>query len=135
MKSYDIIVRMLDKMNRRMLLDRFIHKNDYFFNNGQTVQMIDISKDIINYTVIKLKLDINKSNFAIFVMIRFQKKIINHMLFRFFVNEKSSSLYMKNLETFIRNASNEEIIKRCYSQLPSYISIIKHKENRLWERF
>jgi hypothetical protein len=133
MQTNSNLLKMLNKVNRRILLDRLMHKKEYIFNEGQTVDMIDISKDFLNYTIIKLKPDVNKPNYAIFVMIQINKKVITHQMIRYLDNEKSSNNYIKELKKMINISTNEEIIKVCYEQSPTLFSVLLHKKNIVLE--
>lgn len=121
------ILKLLNKINRKILLDRLYHRKNYFFDLGQTKEMIDIKKDCLNYTIVNLNTNISTDNYFVFVAIEMNGKIVTHQLSQTFSDFSSSKKYMNYLKKFIITSSNEAIIEKCYLNLPTFSQIFFSK--------
>lgn len=133
MKSEIKSKRLLNKIYRKNLLDYFFHKNNYVFDNGQTQEMIDIKRDVFQYIIVQLKLDVFKEGYLVFIMICIDNKVITHQFTKYFSDKHVSKEYMIYLKNLIFNLSDDEIIEQCYHQMPSFFQILKGNYSMSWK--
>lgn len=114
------LIKKLKKINRYILLDMFLHKDEYYFNNGQTKEIKDIFKENINYHIVKCNTDIRTKNYIVFLIISTDNKNITHQLLKEFNNVTSANKYFKDLHSFVLENSNTDIINTCYKELAKF---------------
>ena len=105
------------KISKIISLDKILHNNKYVFDNGQVEDIVDIVKDDIKYSVIKLNTDTETTNYLVFVNIRTNEKTALHQLIQEFSGKTKSTEYFRTLKKYIKNNTNEEIIDRCFNEM------------------
>lgn len=120
MKLNKELTKKFNKISRVIQLDKFLHNDQYSFDNGQVEKMIDIRKDNVKYTIIKLNTDIETKDYLVFMIIHTNDKSVTHQLKRAFNRKMDTNAYFKTLCTYIENNSNSEIIDRCYEELSEF---------------
>ena len=105
------------KISKIISLDKILHNNKYVFDNGQVEDIVDIVKDDIKYSIIKLNTDTETTNYLVFVNIRTNEKTALHQLIQEFSGKTKSTEYFRTLKKYIKNNTNEEIIDRCFNEM------------------
>lgn len=111
------IKRKLNRIFRVIKLDRFLHKKEYYSDNGKTEKFLEIYKDNITYTLVKNNEDISTNIYIVYVIIELNNKIATRQLMKRFSSEEEAEKYFKYLSEYINESSNEEIIQNCYTKL------------------
>lgn len=114
------LTKKFNKISRIISLDKFLHNDEYFFDDGQVEKIIDIVKENIKYSVIKLNTVIGENDYLVFTIIHTNDKSTTHQLMRSFNNKTKTNQYFKTLCAYISEASNEDIINKCYEELSSF---------------
>lgn len=117
MKKNQGQIKKFNKISKIINLDKFLHNNKYFFDNGQVEEIEDIIKDNIKYSVIKLNKDIKTSDYLVYVLIIANKKTATHQLLQEFSGKTKSTEYFRSLKRYIKNNTNEQIIDRCFAEM------------------
>lgn len=120
MKLSKELTKKFNRINKVIRLDKFLHNDQYCFDNGQVEKMIDIRKDNVKYTVIKLNTDTNTKDYLVFMIIHTNDKTVTHQLKKSFNRKMDTNEYFKYLCNYIQNNSNTEIIDRCYEELSQF---------------
>lgn len=109
-----------NKINKIIRLDKLLHSDKYYFDNGQVKEIVDIVKDNVKYSIMKVNTDINTKDYLVFVIIHTNDKSATHQLLQEFVGITKTNEYFKTLKTYITNNSNNDIINRCYEELSDF---------------
>lgn len=109
-----------NKINKVIKLDKLLHNDKYNFDNGQVEEIIDIVKENIKYSIIKVNTDIDTNDYLVFVIIKTNDKSATHQLLQEFDCVHKTNEYFRTLESYITNTSNNDIINRCYEELSSF---------------
>lgn len=109
-----------NRLGRIIRVDKFFNKDKYYFDNGQTTSIADINKENVSYTIIKLNTDIDTEDYLVFSIIKTNNRAVTHQLLKIFNNERDAEKYYKELKSYIRSHSNEEIINKCYEDLSDF---------------
>ncbi len=120
MKLNKELTKKFNKISKVVQLDKFLHSEQYYFDNGQVEEMVDIRKENMKYTVIKLNTDIENEHYLVFMIIHANDRAVTHQLKKSFHHAITTNDYFKSLCTYIENNSNSEIIDRCYHELSEF---------------
>ena len=117
MKKTQGQLKKINKISKIINLDKFLHNNKYFFDNGQVEEIEDIIKGDIKYSIIKLNKDIKTSDYLVYVLIIVNKKTATHQLLQEISGKTKSTEYFRSLKRYIKNTTNDEIIDRCFNEM------------------
>lgn len=120
MKSNKHLMKRFNKIRHIISLDKLLHKEYYYFENGKMLDKFKVKKEGIEYSVLKIKPDKSKNKYLVYVNIYINNKIVEQQLLKTFDNIDSMIDYYENISIYINCTSNEEIIERCYNELPSF---------------
>lgn len=109
-----------NKINKVIRLDKFLHNDKYNFDNGQVEEILDIVKENVKYSIMKVNTDIDTNEYLVFVIIQTNDKSATHQLLQEFNCINKTNEYFKTLENYITNTSNSDIIDKCYEELSSF---------------
>lgn len=109
-----------NKISKIIRLDKFLHNDKYYFDNGQVEEIVDIVKENVKYSIIKVNTDINTKDYLVFVIIQTNDKSATHQLLQEFDGITKTNKYFRTLKTYITNNSNDDIINRCYEELADF---------------
>ena len=111
------LTKKFNKINKIISLDKLLHSDMYYFDNGQVEKMVDINEENVKYTVIKVNTDTSTKDYLVFAIIHTNDKSTTHQLLKSFNTKTKTNEYFKSLCTYIKNTSNDDIINKCYEDL------------------
>lgn len=113
-------IKKFNRIRKVVKIDKLFRNRQYYFDNGQVLEMVDIIKENVKYTIIKLNTNVKIKEYLVFVIIRINDKVISYQLKRTFNCAIDTDEYFKYLYNYIENSSINEIIDICYQELSCF---------------
>lgn len=113
-------LKQIKKINRIIKLDKLLHSNEYYFDDGQVTNTERIEKDNFHYSVIKLNTDVATDNYMVYVIVRTNKKTVTHQLLKTFTSENKADKCFNSLVKYINKSNNVDIIDKCFNDLSEF---------------
>ena len=121
MRLNKYLTKKFNKISNIIRLDKFLHNEMYCFDDGQVEKIVDIRKDNVKYSVIKLNTTLGTKDYLVFAIIMTNDKQATHQLLKSFNNNKTqTNQYFKTLCSYIENNSNDDIINKCFEELSDF---------------
>ena len=115
------LTKKFNKISNVIKLDKFLHNEVYYFDNGQVEKIVDINKDNVDYSIIKLNTVLGTRDYLVYAIIKTNDKQATHQLLKSFNNNKTkSNEYFRTLCSYIKNNSNDDIINKCFEELSDF---------------
>ena len=105
------LTKKFNKINKIISLDKLLHSDMYYFDNGQVEKMVDINKENVKYTVIKVNTDTSTKDYLVFAIIHTNDKSTTHQLLKSFNTKTKTNEYFKSfLAAIFSPLSNKRLI-------------------------
>lgn len=114
------LTKKFNKISNIIRLDKFLHNEMYCFDDGQVEKIVDINKENVKYSVIKLNTTLGTKDYLVFAIIMTNDKQATHQLLKSFNNKTKTNQYFKTLCSYIENNSNDDIINKCFEELNDF---------------
>lgn len=108
------------KISKVITIDKIFHSDKYYFDNGQVEEIIDIIKDNIKYSIMKVKPNRMSDEYLVYVLIRTPDNYATHQLLEECVGTTNTDKSFNKLKKFIEKTSNDDIINKCYDELANF---------------
>ena len=108
------------KISKVIKIDKIFHSEKYYFDNGKVEETIDITKDNIEYSIMKVNTDRMSDEYLVYVLIKTPDNYVTHQLLEQCIGITKTDKCFNKLKRYIEKNTNEDIINRCYQDLANF---------------
>lgn len=89
----------------------------YYFDDGKVCENKDYQKDNMKYSVMKVNVDKNTTNYLVYLLVVSGNKSIPQLLVKSFKTDRGTTTYFNKLCSLVEKNTNQDIINECYSNM------------------
>lgn len=104
----------LKKLYKLISKEKRKHPELFYFDDGSVVNIKDVKKDNISYSIMKVQPNLNRNEFLVYILIIYKDKSLPQMLLNKFKSNNNANKYFDKLSEVIEKNTNEDIINACY---------------------
>ena len=107
-------LKKINKLYRITQKERRKLKENFYFDNGKVCQTKEYFKNNFRFTIMQVRKDLRKNEYAVYLKINYKHKSIPYLLNEEFKNNSKTKKYYDELCDYVNNNSIIDIINKCY---------------------